>query len=255
VKSSTLSRAVERGIAAARENLFPALFLQGILAILIATYFLWPKSAVILYELSQWKARGGIYFSFAATGFAGGILSEICKVLFAQRGRWTCANVEDGVFNFLLLGFAGSVVHVFYDYQAFWFGDRLAWSVVLRKTLVDMGLFTPFWATPYQSIFWLWKNKGYSWTGVSRELRTVYFSEHYLPVLMMQWVFWIPVVMMTYSLPLALQFPFFLAAVAIWGLLLATLTKSGVKKKEVLSQKHWNNQDLRGMECQVKDQK
>lgn len=210
----------------------PALVLQALLGVLVASYFLWPSSAVVLYKLSAWKQSGGIGFSFIATGFAGGVLAELSKVYLGQRGRWTRANVEDGLFNFMLLGFGGSVVHIFYELQAQWFGDHLAWSVILKKSAADMLLFTPIWATPYQTIFWLWKNHRYQWERVREELNPGYFMKHYLPVLIMEWVFWIPVVMMTYSLPLVLQFPFFLVAMATWGLLLAALTKSGVKKEE-----------------------
>lgn len=227
---SPLSQAFQRGIAAVRENLVPALVLQTLLGLLVASYFLWPSSAVVLVKLSQWKQAGGILFSMAATGFAGGLLAELAKVYCGQRGHWTKSNVEDGIFNFILFAFSGGTVHLFYDQQALWFGDHLAWSVILKKTTVDMLLFTPIWATPYQSIFWLWKNHRYSWSAVSTDLRTDYLTRHYLPVLIMEWVFWIPVVMMTYSLPLVLQFPFFLIAMATWGLLLAALTRSGVKE-------------------------
>lgn len=228
---SPLSQAVRRGLDAVRENLVPALVLQLLLASLVASYFLWPKSAAFLYQLGEWKRQGGLYFSFAATGFAGGVLAEIAKVYCGQRGRWTRQNVEDGLFNFVLLGFGGSVVHLFYEFQAALFGDHLAFGVIARKTTIDMLLFTPFWATPYQTIFWLWKNNRFSWKNVSWELRGNYLTQHYLPVLVMEWVFWIPVVIMTYSLPLILQFPFFLVAMATWGLLLATLTRSGVDEK------------------------
>lgn len=229
--SSPLVLAAKRGISAVRENLAPALVLQLLLGLLVGSYFLWPSSAVLLYKLSAWKQAGGMWFSMAATGFAGGFLAELSKVCFGQRGRCTRANIEDALFNFIMLGLAGGVVHLFYEQQARWFGDHLAWSVILSKTTVDMLFFTPIWATPFQTIFWLWKNNRYSWAVVHRELYDAYFTRHYLPLLFMQWAFWIPVVMMTYSLPLVLQFPFFLVAMATWGLLLGALTKSSVKKE------------------------
>lgn len=230
--SQALSSALARGMTAARENLMPALFLQAVMALVVGSYFLSPRYASLLYKLSDWKEQGGLYFSFVATGFSAGLFAEFCKVMFIQRGAWKLGNIEDGFFNFLMLGFSGAVVHVFYDVQAIVFGDHLAWSVILKKTTVDMLLFTPWWATPYQSIFLYWKNRRYSWLAVSHALREDFWTRHYLPVLIMEWIFWIPIVMMTYSLPLVLQFPFFLIAMTMWGLLVTALARSGVKPRQ-----------------------
>ena len=47
-----------------------------------------------------------------------------------------------------------------------------------------------------------------------------------LPVLITNWMFWIPGVTLVYSMPLILQMPINIFATAIWSLLLAGLAKN-----------------------------
>jgi hypothetical protein len=46
-----------------------------------------------------------------------------------------------------------------------------------------------------------------------------------LPILVTNWMFWIPGVSLIYAMPLVLQTPLFIFATAIWGLLLPAVAR------------------------------
>jgi hypothetical protein len=59
------------------------------------------------------------------------------------------------------------------------------------------------------------------------ELNWDFVAERMLPVLVSNWMFWIPGVVLIYSLPTNLQTPLFIFATAIWGLLLPAVARQG----------------------------
>ena len=50
-----------------------------------------------------------------------------------------------------------------------------------------------------------------------------------LPIVVTNWMFWIPAVTLVYSLPLPLQMPLNIFATAIWGVLVAAVAKQSEK--------------------------
>ncbi len=56
-----------------------------------------------------------------------------------------------------------------------------------------------------------------------REIKTTFFTERFLPVLVTNWMFWVPTVSFVYLMPTALQPPLAAFATAIWGILVTAL--------------------------------
>jgi hypothetical protein len=130
------------------------------------------------------------------------------------------------VFRFVVF-FLGSLgVYEFYEWQAIWFGDGLSWRILLPKVLVDQFVFSVFWSTSYQTLTFRWQTLRYSGSRLWNELDGNFVVERMLPVLVTNWMFWIPGVTLVYSMPLILQMPLNIFATAIWSLLLAGLAKS-----------------------------
>jgi TRAP-type uncharacterized transport system fused permease subunit len=91
---------------------------------------------------------------------------------------------------------------------------------VLPKLLVDQFGYSVFWSAPSQTILTRWHALHYSTREVWRELRTDMIFRRMLPVLVTNWMFWIPIIILVYLMPLNLQVPLAVVATAIWGLLL-----------------------------------
>jgi hypothetical protein len=201
-----------------------AALLVAITAIVVI-YYCWPAGAAILSWYAGWQRAGGILRAGLAAGFAGGVLSEASRVYLSDRGRWNRSHAENMAFRFVIFFLGGLVVTKFYDYQAYWFGDGMTWRVLLPKVLVDQFIFSVFWSTTYQTLTFRWQALRYSGSHLWNELDGSFVVERMLPVLITNWMFWIPGVTLVYSMPLILQMPLNIFATAIWSLLLAGLAK------------------------------
>ena len=201
------------------------LALLAAMSVLVGIYYCWPDAAAILSSYGTWQHSGGLLRAGLATGFAAGILSELSVVYVADRGRWSAAHIENMVFRFIVFFMGGMVVYEFYNWQAVWFGTGLSWRVILPKVLVDQFVFSVFWSTSYQTLTFRWKALGYSGSRLWTELDGKFVIKRMLPVLVTNWMFWIPGVILVYSMPLDLQMPINIFAMAIWSLLLAGLSR------------------------------
>jgi len=200
--------------------------LLAAMSLVVATYYFWPAGATVLSWYATWQHAGGLFRIALTAGFAGGILSELSLVYIRDRGRWNLAHLENMAFRFVIFFFGGMVVAKFYEYQAYWFGDGLSWKVILPKVLVDQFIFSVFWSTTYQTLTFRWQALRYSSRRLWSELDAGFVIERMLPVLITNWMFWIPGVSLVYSMPLLLQMPVNIFATAIWSLLLAGLAKN-----------------------------
>lgn len=153
------------------------------------------------------------------------MISEICLVYVVYGGRWTATHLENLLFKFVLFFLGGMVTFEFYRLQAVWFGEGLTWSVILPKVLVDQFIFSVFWSTTYQTLAFRWMSLRYSGRKLWSELDWNFVINRMLPVLVTNWMFWIPGTMLLYSMPLVLQMPLAVFATAIWAVLLSAVAR------------------------------
>ncbi len=203
------------------------LMLEGAMALLVATYYFWPAGEAVLARYAGWQQAGGVLIAALATGVAGGVISELSLVYFQDGGRWNRIHLENLGFKFLLFSISGAVVYEFYCGQAIWFGQGNDWPILVRKVCVDQFIFTVFWSTPYMTLATRWQALRYSGNRLRTELNRDFVAERMLPVLVTNWMFWIPGVSLIYAMPLNLQTPLFIFATAIWGILLPAVGRQG----------------------------
>ena len=195
------------------------------MSVIVVIYYFWPAAASLLSKYGRWQSSGGIIQAALTAGFAGGILSELSLIYIRDGGRWTFSHLENMGFRFVVFFIGGLAVYEFYLWQAVWFGQGLSWQVILPKVLMDQFVFSAFWSTPYAAIVFRWQALRYSGSRLWRELDGTFVIERMLPVLVTNWMFWIPGVTLVYSMPLLLQMPLNIFATAIWSLLLIGLSK------------------------------
>jgi len=203
------------------------LVLLTAMAAVVAIYYCWPAGAALLSRYAAWQHAGGVLAAALATACAGGVLSEVSLVYFQNGGRWTRDNLENMAFKWMFFFVSGAIVYEFYGWQAVWWGQGATWQVLVPKILVDQFGYTVFWSTPYNTVLTRWQMLGYSGSRLWMELDRDFVTERMLPVLVTNWMFWIPGVTLIYSMPLILQTPLFVFATAIWGLLLLAVTRQG----------------------------
>jgi hypothetical protein len=201
------------------------LALESCMAVVVAIYYGWPAGAAILSRYATWQHEGGVLVAALATAFAGGVLSQVSLVYFQKRGRWTRSDVSNMAFRWVLFFISGAIVYEFYGWQAIWWGEGASLSVLVPKVLLDQFGYTVFWATPFFAILLRWQTLDFSGRRLWRELDGDFVTERMLPILVTNWMFWIPGVSLIYSMPSILQTPLFIFATAIWGLLLPAVTR------------------------------
>jgi len=222
---SSLGEAFRKGVRAAWQNLPPMLALLAAMAAVVAIYYWWPPGTEVLSRYAAWQQTGGILATAVPLAFAGGWLSELSVIYFQNRGRWTRNNVENMAFKWVLFFIAGAMVYEFYGWQAIWWGQGATWSVLVPKVLVDQFGYTIVFSTPFYALMTRWQILGYSGKRLWMELNWNFVTERMLPILVTNWMFWIPGVTLIYSMPTNLQTSLCIFATAIWGLLLPAVTR------------------------------
>lgn len=212
---------LQRGLAAARKNFWPGLVLQGVALALVLLYYFHAPTRNALLRIPEFKRQVGILFPLLATAVTGGLI----PFLFLAARREIPAGRHTSHLLFMLGFWAsqGLVIDVLYRAQAAVFGDQADFPTVLKKTLADQFLFCPLWSAPFAAVAMRWKDCDFSFHALRAGLTLRVFAVETMTVLMGIWSVWIPAVAITYSLPLALQFPIFSVVLCFWSLLLAAL--------------------------------
>jgi hypothetical protein len=225
--SELVLRSVRLGLNAARANFAPAVLVQLLMLSLVISYFYLPAAKPIFEVLTDWNVQGGLFFSFFAMGITVGGITEIFSVYLHKRGRWTGEDLANMSFNFVIFGLLGVMNSIFYQLQAHLFGTGRSLEVLAAKTLVDQFVYTPFLSNPTQTLAFLWRSEQFSFRRTVEKMRQ--FRQFYvltvLPVLVSNWLFWIPMVVLIYCFPTSLQLPLGILACAIWSMLLAALVQ------------------------------
>lgn len=207
------------GLQAARANLIPALIVQGVMLALVLGYYFYPPTTLWLNQLAALKQSWGYGYSALSAAIAGGVVPEIMRVLWFQKGRMVRANGVNLLFTIPFWGCVGLMVDGFYRMQAEWFGSEVTFRVVATKVIVDQFIYNPLIAGPIGAWFYDWKLSGSSLSNIRRFFTLMYYREVILPILFATWCVWIPLVTILYSLPSLLQIPLFGLALAMWVIL------------------------------------
>jgi len=204
------------GLRAARANLVPALLIQAAVVAVVLSYYFWEPARAWLARLAEFKRGGGYLFSLVSGVVAGGLLPELLTVAVFQRWRVRRENLGGLAFGACYWGLMALVVDALYRAQALVFGDGVDFATVLKKTFVDQFLFTPFVTIPLTVVVFEWRHAGYRLAGMPRVLSLDFYVQKVLPPVVSGLGFWLPVVLLVYSLPLPLQFPLFTLALTLW---------------------------------------
>ncbi len=132
---------------------------------------------------------------------------------------------SSAISGFVLAGFAanGVITDLQYRGMAVVFGHDTHFATAAKKTLADQFVTTPLYGTTYWLVVYAVRADRYRvWRTVPR-LTPAWYGRTVLPLLVTGWAFWIPMVLLIYSLPGPLQFCLFLFAVAAWSLLMVAV--------------------------------
>lgn len=214
----TLQAALRPGFLAVRHYYRVFLFFQAIAIGLYFSYQALPSVHLAVDSFAAWKTSGGILLSALLTACAGTLLPEAVRTLVGPDRSWDKPRLRRLAWNFLFFGFNGVLVDLFYILQATLFGIGSSWHVVLPKIAFDFFGFIPWFALPMSVSYFLWLELDWSPRRILRAWSWTLYRDRVLPLIIPDFVYWGPILIFLYGLPLALQVPYFLLAFSGWSL-------------------------------------
>jgi hypothetical protein len=207
------------GVVAFRRFWRPFLLIQSAAVVLVLSYQLSPSVRATCRVVGVWKTSGGLISAALSGAIAGGVLPEIAKALAYRslaglRGRGGAMT-----FNTTFFAFNGVVVDLLYRLEAALFGSDGTLCTVMTKTLFDQFVFTPLWLV-FIILLFQWRQRDFSLAATLPILRGGFYRTRVMPLLIPDWLFWIPMVSIIYALPSSLQFPLFVLVLGAWSLIM-----------------------------------
>jgi hypothetical protein len=207
------------GAAALRRFWRPFLLIQTSAALLAIAYRVSIPFREACALAAAWKTAGGLPAAAATTALAGGLVPELAK-LVADRGRSALRGRGGEVlFNVAFFALDGIVIDLLYRGEARFFGSDAQLGTVVEKVAFDQFVFSPLWSV-FIVLLFLWRQRGYSWAAMRPALGRGFYQSRVVPLIVPNWLFWIPMVSIIYALPVALQFLLFVPALGAWSLIM-----------------------------------
>ncbi len=218
-EAAAIPSTLEAGTAALRRFWRSFVLIQASAALVAIAYWASGPFRAAAAQAAAWKTSGGLLAAAALTAVAGGILPEVAK-LVADRGRSSLRGRGGEIaFNMAFFALDGLVIDPLYRGEAVLFGRDTLIHTVVEKVAFDQFVFTPLWSTAIVLLF-LWRQRGYSLAATRPALQRGFYRTRVLPLLVPNWLFWIPMVSIIYALPVPLQFLLFVPALAAWSLIM-----------------------------------
>ena len=100
---------------------------------------------------------------------------------------------------------------------------------MIKKTLFDGFVFCPLVAVPMVVIAFAWFDNSYSFNIFRGSNALRILARRIFVVLVADWIVWLPLVFIIYSLPPGVQIPFYIIAQCFWVLVFTKLVQSAEK--------------------------
>ncbi len=202
-RAAGIKFALKSALLSIRDALLPGYILLSLAALMVAAYYHMPSVAGFLSVFARLKAEWGFVFSFACTGFFGGVMTWAFRMAFplTRPSRpWL-----DLAFLLLLWGGQGVCIDALYRGQGLLFGVEASFSVVVFKVLVDQFGYSAFFSAPLNAVAYYWNDSGYSFRAVRASFGKGWYVRMVLPTYLVNMIIWLPGVSIVYSLPADLQ--------------------------------------------------
>ena len=219
-----LREVVRLGWGGAKSNILPGAVLWAIGLVLVISYYQIHTIAEILDQLGDFKLRSSPWFAILSTALFGSLIPWLVQNLFLKG----CEKHPFRQVPWLLLfwGFHGWQVDWLYRIQAELFGNKIDFQTILKKTLVDEFIWVPFFAVWQLVLGYLFIEKDGSVKEFKAALKQKPFFDRVIPLMIANWVVWIPAVSLIYLFPLPLQLPLMNIILALWCLILTFFAKN-----------------------------
>ena len=209
------------GFRSVRANAVPMAVLWLMAVALVVVYYRIPGAADLLEPLRRWQDAHEIWGSVLSRAVFCGLLPGVFILTGrAPRPRRPVATI---LAQTVWCGAWGVWYVFFYRDLAQMFGDGSDLATLVKKTVVDMFVWSALAMIPLYAVFCHWLGHGLSWTRARDHWPRRFVRDLVLPNLIVNWCIWIPVMMAVYAFPRALQIQLVGLAGAFWSLVLLNI--------------------------------
>ncbi len=182
-------------------------------------------------RVQEFRAKiGPQVFVVGTIWFVSILIPELAKRLTGtqtQRMTW-----RDLLLRLVYFAVIGLSVDYLYTWMGHAYGNGPHLDSVAKKVATDMFLYSPLVSMPLAAITFLYRDTGFSWALTKQALRQGEFWKRFMPLLVTCWMYFGPVTMAMYSLPVALNFPVAMTANAAWGIIVLSVGAHATAPKE-----------------------
>lgn len=204
--NARLRESVEPGLQTLRSLWKPFVAIQAFGLAIVLSYFYWGPITALFDQIADLKTRVGIAFAAISMPIACGLLPELFKTITGVERGWPRSRLTFMLHNALLFVVLGVVVEYFYIGLNAWLGTSKSVGTVLTKVCIDQFFYSTLFAVPAIAISFSWRNHGYNLRATTRQINTGWYLREAVPVLLVNWAYWIPMGTLMYTLPPKLTF-------------------------------------------------
>jgi beta-phosphoglucomutase len=198
----------------------PFLLLQSAALLLVIGYYTSPAVRAACERASVVKRESGLVFSAIAAAAAGAFLPEAAKAIVLGDRQLTRQRARNVAFAIAVFALNGVVTDLQYRGIGWIIGSDTHFATAVKKTLFDQFITTPLYGVPYWVVVYELRARRYNAAATLRQFSPRWYTWRVLPLLIPAWAYWIPVLLLVYSLPGPLQFFLFCFALGGWSLLM-----------------------------------
>ncbi len=215
------------GLASMRAARKPIILIQICFLVFVVLYYAIPSWQSLPETIRSFREKWGLVFTLGSVWVASLVIPDIAAIVTRhERPKTSFAGLLVKLAYFGFIALAVDTLYIFLSHQL---GDKPSLGVVVAKIAFDMLVFSPFLSMPVAALTFMWIDSGLNFAAMRQKLSEGDFWKRYFPTLVTCWMYFGPVTIALYSLPLALNFPVSMAAQAAWGLIITSVGSRSVE--------------------------
>ena len=210
------------GIKAVKDHWRPIVLIQFCFVVFVILYYTIPSMHDLPTRVTEYRTKvGPLVFVIGSIWFVSIVVPELAKLV--TRSKTEPITGKDVVLRMIYFAAIGISIDLLYSWMGRVYGSEAKLDVVAKKVLTDMLLYTPLFSMPLAVVTFLFRDTGFSVAKTIKGLKQGEFPKRFMPLLVTCWMYFGPVTIAMYSLPVVLNFPLAMAAQAAWGIIVVAV--------------------------------
>jgi hypothetical protein len=221
------------GLKAVKDNWRAIVLIQGCFLAFVILYYTLPSFKALPASVESFRNKiGPQIFVVTTIWFVSIAIPEIAKRVTRQKADPITG--KDLALRLVYFAIIGLSVDYLYTWMGATYGNGPQVAVIAKKVLTDMFLYSPLVSMPLAAVTFLYRDMDFSWPRTSEALRKGEFWKRVFPLLVTCWMYFGPVTLAMYSLPVELNFPVAMAANAAWGIIVLAVGNNATPEGELV---------------------